>query len=134
VAFLEPDNPSLNIKYPEEYIYPVGDGKQKDLKTYYELLKKMAEHGWVNKDGKLITYPNLIDEQSHYNISSEMNSYLMRNFIHLSANFNAPLADALDHYNFVYANVPHFTDEKEFKNPPYKREYYTPVLAAYDKS
>lgn len=24
---------------------------------------------------------------------------------------NAPLADALDHYNFAYANVPHFTDE-----------------------
>jgi hypothetical protein len=52
----------------------------------------------------------------------------------LSANFNAPLADALDHYNFAYANVPHFTDEKEFKNPPYKREYYTPILDAYDKS
>ena len=126
--------PVSKATHPEEYIYPEGDGKEKDLKTYCELLKKVAEHGWVNKEGKIVTYPNLIDEKGQYNISHEMNSYVMENFVHLSANFNAPLADALDHYNFAYANVPHFTDEKEYKDPPYKREYYTPVLDASDKS
>lgn len=126
--------PESKTKHPKEYIYPTGDGKEKDLKTYYELLKKVAEDGWVNKEGKVVTYSNLIDEKGRYHISSEMNNYLMENFVHLSANFNAPLADALDHYNFAYANVPHFTYEKEYTDPPYKREYYIPNLDTYDKS
>lgn len=135
VPFLEPNDKKLKPPpfHLEEYIYPTGDGKEKDLKTYCELLKKVAEHGWVNKNEKIVTYPDLIDEKGKYNISYEMNKYIMENFVHLSANFNAPLADALDHYNFAYANVPHFTNEKEFKDPPYKREYYTPVLDAYDR-
>lgn len=94
--------PESKTKHPKEYIYPTGDGKEKDLKTYYELLKKVAEDGWVNKEGKVVTYSNLIDEKGRYHISSEMNNYLMENFVHLSANFNAPLADALDYYNFAY--------------------------------
>lgn len=135
VPFLEPNDKKLKPPpfHLEEYIYPTGDGKEKDLKTYCELLKKVAEHGWVNKNEKIVTYPDLIDEKGKYNISYEMNKYIMENFVHLSANFNAPLADILDHYNFAYANVPHFTNEKEFKDPPYKREYYTPVLDAYDR-
>jgi hypothetical protein len=40
----------------------------------------------------------------------------------------------LDHYNLAYANVPHFTDEKEYKNPPYERKAYTPELSGYDVS
>lgn len=56
----------------------------------------------------------------------------MQNFVHLSANFTDPLFETLDHYNIAYANVPHLTDEKEFKDPPYKREPYAPTLDAYD--
>lgn len=126
--------PESKTKHPEEYIYPKGDEKEKDLKKYYELLKEVAEHGWTNKEGKIVTYPQHFDEKGNYSLSWEMHNYIMENFVHLSANFNASLADALDHYNFAYANVPHFTDEKEFKNPPYKREYYTPILDTYDKS
>ncbi|WP_042723242.1 hypothetical protein [Flavobacterium sp. B17] len=37
----------------------------------------------------------------------------------------------MDHYNFAYANVPQFTDEKEFKNPPYERKSYSPELLGF---
>ncbi|MCW3160528.1 hypothetical protein [Chryseobacterium oryctis] len=63
-----------------------------------------------------------------------MYNFIMGKFVHLSANFNSPLIEPLDHYNIAYANVPLFTDEKEFKNPPYKRDSYSPDLALYDKS
>ena len=134
--------------HPEEYIYPkdynIADNeiyelenidaskpkntKKTDLEKYQNLMIKITEHGWTNKDGKEVTYPKLIDENSFYNISPEMYDYIMGKFVHLSAYFDTPLLDALDHYNFAYANVPHFTDEKEYKDPPYKREVYTPVL------
>ncbi|GGP06638.1 hypothetical protein GCM10010992_27350 [Cloacibacterium rupense] len=54
--------------------------------------------------------------------------------VHLSANFNSALLEILDHFNFAYTNVPHFKDEKNFQDPPYKREIYMPELGAYDKS
>ena len=38
----------------------------------------------------------------------------------------------LEDYNFAYANVPHFKDEKEFKNPPYEGQSYSPKLAVFD--
>lgn len=38
----------------------------------------------------------------------------------------------LEDYNFAYANVPHFKDEKEFKDPPYERQSYSPKLAVFD--
>jgi len=124
--------PESSTIHRGEYVYPEGDNQQKDLKKYYDLLKEVAEHGWINGEGKIVTYPQHFDEKGNYSLSWEMQNYIMGNFVHLSANFNAPLADALDHYNFAYANVPHFIDEKEFKNPPYKREYYTPILDASD--
>ena len=98
------------------------------------MIIKIAEHGWVNKEGKEVTYPKLFDNNNNYAISPEMYTYIKGKFVHLSANLDSPLADMLGHYDFVYANVPHFTNEKEFKNPPYQRETYTPELAAYDVS
>lgn len=135
-------------KYPENYyiedneIYNLKDektsqlqiSKKTDLEKYQNLIIKIAEHGWINKEGKEVTYPKLFDNNNSYAISPEMYTYIMSKFVHLSANFDSPLADMLGHYNFAYANVPHFTDEKEFKNPPYKRKAYTPKLAAYDVS
>lgn len=57
----------------------------------------------------------MIDENQIYSISPEMYIYIMGKFVHLSANFDSPITDILEHYNFAYTNVPHFTDEKEFK-------------------
>lgn len=54
------------------------------------------------------------------------------NFVHLSANFDSTMLDMLEDYNFAYANVPHFKDEKEFKYHPYERQSYSPELAIYD--
>ncbi|MDE5431832.1 phospholipase effector Tle1 domain-containing protein [Elizabethkingia meningoseptica] len=141
-------------KHPEEYQYPkdyniVDDKvydmesetsflsqkeKKTDLEKYQNLLIKVAEHGWINKEGKKVAYPGLIDENQIYSISPEMYTYIMSKFVHLSANFDSPITNILEHYNFVYTNVPHFTDEKEFKNPPYQRETYSPQLAVYDIS
>ncbi|BAP29375.1 uncharacterized protein CHSO_0338 [Chryseobacterium sp. StRB126] len=136
VPFLEPNSISLvpPPPHPKEYQLPEGDKKENDLENYQKLLIKVAEHGWTDKNGKIITYPDLIDKNNLYTISSGMYEYIMGNFVHLSANFNTPLADMLDHYNLAYANVPHFTDEKEFKTPPYQRESYTPILDRYDIS
>ncbi|WP_278351662.1 phospholipase effector Tle1 domain-containing protein [Chryseobacterium gleum] len=136
VPFLEPNDKRL-IPPPthlEEYNFPVGDGKEQDLKNYQDLIIKVAEDGWTNKEGKTITYPLLVDNEGYYKLSAEMSKYILGDFVHLSANFNSPLADALDHYNLAYANVPHFTDEKEYKNPPYERKAYTPELSGYDVS
>ncbi|HAT3994314.1 TPA: hypothetical protein I9Y74_003731 [Elizabethkingia anophelis] len=141
-------------RYPEEYKYPenydIADDKiyemdsesssqsqrvkRTDLEKYQNLLIKVAEHGWINKEGKKVAYPGLIDENQIYSISPEMYIYIMGKFVHLSANFDSPITDILEHYNFAYTNVPHFTDEKEFKNPPYERESYSPQLAVYDIS
>ncbi|WP_407498580.1 phospholipase effector Tle1 domain-containing protein [Elizabethkingia anophelis] len=141
-------------RYPEEYKYPenydIADDKiyemdsesssqsqrvkRTDLEKYQNLLIKVAEHGWINKEGKKVAYPGLIDENQIYSISPEMYIYIMGKFVHLSANFDSPITDILEHYNFAYTNVPHFTDEKEFKNRPYERESYSPQLAVYDIS
>lgn len=145
--------PTSETPHPEEYEYPdkyemsndkiyeleMEKGfspeniKKKDLEKYEKLIIKIASHGWTDK-GKIVTYPDLIDKNNLYAVPPEMYNYIMSNFVHLSANFNDPLVDMLDHNNFVYANVPHFTNEKEFKNPPYEREIYTPELSNYDLS
>lgn len=153
VPFLEYTSPKLNIKHAEEYKYPEDynikddkvyelkginapkpqNKKNTDLEKYQNLIIKIAEHGWMDKEGKEITYPELLDEiHNNYPVYSEMYKYIMGKFVHLSANFDSPLADMLKNYNFAYANVPHFIDEKDFKNPPYERQLYTPELAAYD--
>jgi hypothetical protein len=126
--------PVKDTPHPEEYILPEGDGSEQDLKNYQDLLIKVAEDGWTNKEGKITTYPMLVNNEGYYKLSAEMSQYILGNFVHLSANFNAPLKDSLDHYNFAYANVPQFTDEKEFKNPPYERKSYNPELLGYDLS
>ncbi|WP_346986448.1 hypothetical protein [Chryseobacterium sp. POE27] len=126
--------PVKDTPHPEEYILPEGNGQEQDLKNYQDLLTKVAEDGWTNREGKITTYPLLVNNEGYYKLSAEMSQYILGNFVHLSSNFNAPLKDALDHYNFAYANVPQFTDEKEFKNPPYERKSYNPELFGYDFS
>lgn len=146
--------PEDKAPHPEEYIYPkdydIADNeiyelesddtsnpknqKKTDLEKYQNLMIKIAKHGWTNKNGKVVTYPKLIDENNFYDISPDMYDYIMGKFVHLSANFDTPLVNLLDHYNLVYANVPHFTDEKSYKNPPYKREAYAPVLPSAGQS
>lgn len=129
-------------KYPEDYSIPDNevynllkedkDIKKTDLKKFENLMIKIAEHGWKDEQGNIITYPSLFTNENQYAVNPDMYEYIMGNFVHLSANFNSPLLDALDHFNLVYANVPHFTNEKDFQDPPYKREVYTPELDAYD--
>ncbi len=128
VPFSEPND---KLK---EYIFPRGDKKGIDLENYLEFIKKVTEHGWTDKNGKTTTYPDLIDKDNLYSLTPEMYDYIMGKFVHLSANFTTPLLETFDHYNFAYANVPHFTDEKEFKEPPYKRQTYTPSLDTIDIS
>ncbi|WP_374461536.1 phospholipase effector Tle1 domain-containing protein [Chryseobacterium taeanense] len=126
--------PIKDTPHPEEYILPEGNGEEQDLKSYQDLLIKVAGDGWTNREGKVTTYPLLVNNEGYYKLSAEMSQYILENFVHLSANFNSPLKDALDHYNLAYANVPQFTDEKEFKNPPYERKSYNPELIGYDLS
>jgi len=144
--------PINDTPHPEEYKYPehydIKDDKvyklnnenapnpqhqtTTNLEKYQNLIIKIAEHGWVNKEGKEITYPDLINENNKYPINSDMYEYIMNKFVHLSANFDSPLLEMLEDYNFAYANVPHFKDEKEFKDPPYERQSYSPKLAVFD--
>nr|WP_314493136.1 DUF2235 domain-containing protein [uncultured Chryseobacterium sp.] len=144
--------PVDDTPHPEEYKYPEDftikddqvyelknenatkpqNGKKTDLEKYQNLIIKIAEHGWINKEGKEITYPSLINKDFKYPVYSDMYKYIMNKFVHLSANFDSPLLEMLEDYNFAYANVPHFKDEKEFKDPPYERQSYSPELAVYD--
>lgn len=117
--------PETKTQHPEEYIY--SKETEINMKAYQNLIFAATEHGWTDKDGKMVTHPELVDEKGYYTISKETNNFIMGTFVHLSANFNSPLVETLDHYNLVYANVPHFTNEKEYKNPPYKRVPYTPT-------
>lgn len=125
VPFRIPEN---ETPHPEEYIY--AKETETNMRAYQNLIFAAAEHGWTDKNGKLVTHPELVDDKGYYTISKETNNFIMGNFVHLSANFNTPFLEALDHLDFAYANVPHFTNEKEFKDPPYKREAYTPVLSS----
>ncbi len=148
--FLEPNNPKLNINHPEEYKYPEDDDtpvkndavydsqeedkvntKKTNLKKFENLIIKVAEHGWKDDLGNIITYPNLVKDHS-YSVNSDMFDYIMGKCVHLSANFNSPILEILDHFNFAYPNVPHFKDEKNFQDPPYERQPYYPQLDAYD--
>jgi hypothetical protein len=128
VPFLDPKKTDSDHRptHPEEYNLP------DDLTSYYKRITQVAEHGWKDKDGKITTYPSLIDKDGNYTIPETMYNNVMSNYVHLSANFTTPFDSSIDHYNFAYANVPHFTNEKEFKNPPYERQEYTPELAPYD--
>ncbi|MFT3920507.1 phospholipase effector Tle1 domain-containing protein [Cloacibacterium sp.] len=139
-----------NTKHPEEYKYPEDDDtpvkddavydsqeedkvntKKTNLKKFENLIIKVAEHGWKDDAGNIITYPNLVKDHS-YSVNSDMFDYIMGKCVHLSANFNSPILEILDHFNFAYPNVPHFKDEKNFQDPPYERQPYYPQLDAYD--
>jgi hypothetical protein len=135
VPFLEPNDSKLIPKpqHPEEYILP------KELETYYEHMKKIAESGWKKKpDGKPEEYKDLfLDfENKIYKLDPETYRLILNKFVHLSANYNKPIISLLDHKQFVYTNVPQFNkkDDQNFQNPPYKRLFYTPNLSALDKN
>jgi hypothetical protein len=42
-------------------------------------------------------------------------------------------AEKLSEYQFAYPSVPNLTFENDYKEPPYKREEYTPKLDEIDK-
>jgi hypothetical protein len=105
--------------------------KKTNLKKFENLIIKVAEHGWKDDAGNVISYPNLVKDHS-YSVNPDMFEYIMGKCVHLSANFNSPILEILDHKNFVYTNAPHFKDEKNFQDPPYERQPYYPQLDAYD--
>ena len=97
--------------------------------SYQDLMIKVAEHGWAVNGEKPIDHKELFsDENSILTYKVPLNLYydLKLLFVHLSAHFNSPARffDTLSEYKFVYPNVPNFTFEKDFKNPPYERESY----------
>lgn len=120
-------------QHPEEYQY--NKDNVKIMQQYEELIKKAAEDGWTNKEGKKITHTNFFDDKNKFPIPVQIYYFIKEKMVHLSANFNAPfspLVKELDHEDFVYTNIPRYTDRDEFKNPPYKRYNYTPDLTPYD--
>lgn len=126
------DVPS-SVPHSEEYKWPQMD-KEGNLDKYFSLLKKAAENGWVNKENKKITYPDLLDKNKQFSVPPSIHSFIMQNFVHLSANYNNPFINAIDHLDLAYTNIPHFKNNEKFEDPPYERQNYTPHLDPRDKS
>lgn len=111
-----------------------------DLYSYKELMKKVAENGWrVDGEKNPIEHKDIIykkGDTAYYKIPDDIYRYIFANFIHLSANYNSKLAGFYsEHSQLNFVNAPNFTfkiDDHEFKNPPYKRDSYNPILDAYD--
>ncbi|WP_298508215.1 DUF2235 domain-containing protein [uncultured Kordia sp.] len=121
-----------STKFPIEYKFH----SNYDLTSYQERMIKVADQIWENEkpfDPKIFRKEN---GRIFYKITQQQRKYIMKNFVHLSAHFNStiPILDFFDHSDFAYANVPNMTFEEEFKEPPYEREHYTPVLAKFDKN
>jgi hypothetical protein len=57
----------------------------------------------------------------------------MQNFVHLSANYNNPFINAIDHLDLAIL-ILHFKNNEKFEDPPYERQNYTPHLDPRDKS
>jgi len=119
---------------PKEYAYHTGY----DLEGYEDRMIKVADQIWGVSNGKSFD-PKIFHKEKggyFYELEKEQHDYIMKNFVHLSACFNTTIEsfESFDHFDAVYANVPNMTFEDEFKNPPYEREYYTPVLAKFDKN
>lgn len=129
--------PKKKTKHIEEYKYSTDEEITKKMKKYEDFIKKVTEHEWTNKEGKTITYPNIIytkNKEPYYTIPSEHYGFIKKNFVHLSANLNKPLIQILDHMDnhIVYTDIPNFSDEDTFKDPPYERAVYTPSMDNYD--
>jgi hypothetical protein len=75
--------------------------KEGNLDKYFSLLKKAAENGWVNKENKKITYPDLLDKNKQFSLPPSIHSFIMQNFVHLSANYNNPFINAIDHLDLA---------------------------------
>ncbi|QHI36733.1 hypothetical protein IMCC3317_21030 [Kordia antarctica] len=128
----------LKAPIPENSRKEYGFHKGYELTEYQEQMIKVADEMWKTKDVKSLN-PKIIHKENgraFYKITQEKRAYIMKNFVHLSACFNATLEDLefFDHSDFAYANIPHMTFEKEYKDPPYERQHYTPVLGKYDKN
>ncbi len=127
--------------HPEEYRFDENyklDENPNTPESYQDLIIKVAEHGWLGKDGKPIQHNELFNKENGkptYKIPMNLYHDVKRYFVHLSANFNStiPYLEYFYEYQFVYPNVPNFNFEDDYKNPPYIRESYTPVLAPGDK-
>lgn len=143
VPFLDPNSDKLIPKpqHPEEYLYSqdnktdIEKAMTNQLTNYEDLLKKVAEDGWTNKEGKKVTYPDLVyteGNQQKFKVTWEQYAFIKENCVHLSANFNSPELKLLDHEDIAYTNIPRFTDKNEYKDPPYERDTYNPELAPYD--
>jgi hypothetical protein len=118
----------------EEYQY----NKDYDLKDYEEHMIKIAEHGWKDKTGEIIYHDKLFYEEKgkkYYKVPEEFHTNILKNFVHLSAHFNAsiPDLDIIKEYKIFYPCVPNMTFEKSYKDPPYERESYSPIIEKYDK-
>ena len=119
--------PVDRTKHPEEYEYSKNKKDKaviKKMEEYKELIKKATENGW-NTGKQEITYPSIVDYNGKYTVDWATYQFIMKNYVHLSANFS-PLFEILEPLKINYINAPRFINEKEFKDPPYKRETYTP--------
>lgn len=119
---------------PKEYAYHTGY----KLEKYQDRMIKVADQIWGVANGKSLD-PKIFHKEKggyFYKLEKEQHDYIMKNFVHLSACFNTTIKsfESFDHFDAVYANVPNMTFEDEFKDPPYEREHYTPVLAKFDKN
>jgi hypothetical protein len=119
---------------PKEYDYHDGY----TLKDYQSLMEKIAIQLWGAKEGKKLDRKIFQKKngKTFYKVPKKQVTKIKKNFVHLSANFNStiPILDFFDHSDFAFANVPNMTFEDEYKEPPYEREHYTPVLAKFDKN
>jgi Uncharacterized alpha/beta hydrolase domain (DUF2235) len=142
VPLLKPDNKKLKIKNPEEYTfdknYDLSKSKYPNTKSYQDLMIAVAEDGWAVKNEKPIEHKDLFTKEDgvqSYKIPSDLYRGIKLHFVHLSANFNSPIPHLglFSEYQSVYPCVPRFTFDKDYKNPPYQREVYTPKLDLSDK-
>lgn len=126
---------SSTLPRKEEYQFDENfDLSKKDNTniSYQDLIIKVAEHGWAVKGQKPIDHKELFTSEKDsltYKVPVNLYQHLKLNYVHLSAHFNKPARylEMLNEYNFVYPHIPNITFEKDFKNPPYERESYTPT-------
>jgi hypothetical protein len=141
VPFLEATDSKVKVAQKEEYNFDKNyelDKIYDSNESYQDLMIKVAEHGWALKNQKPIEHKDIVIKEKDatiYKIPVKMYEYIKLNFVHLSANYNETLsgAEKLSEYQFAYPSVPNLTFENDYKEPPYKREEYTPKLDEIDK-
>lgn len=131
--------------HPEEYKFNKGFS----LQEYQNYMITIAEKGWQIKNNGEKDNGNLFFKENGkdvYKIESKTYKNVIKNFVHLSGNFNIiipspylekiadlPYFEKITEIKSLFPHAPRMMMKDKFVNPPYERASYIPKLEEYDK-